>query len=79
MERIWKREQNRTKYSVARLQLLATTQQLRDDDNLNDLQKQELHNRQTELNKLVSSLESKSNENALPLSFAIDLQIELEL
>ena len=79
MERISKGEQNRIKYSVARLQLLATTQQLRDNNNLNDQQKQELQNRQTELNKLVSSLENKSNENALPPSFAIDLQIELEL
>ena len=79
IERVAKYEKDRTMASITRLQLLATSTQLREETNLNTEEREELKNRQKELNKLVGKLEAKVENTGLYRSFASDLEAELEI
>ena len=65
--------------TVARLQLLATTQQPLMDSSLDNVSRQKLLDRQKDLNKLVSKLENFTNSKFFHQTFAKDLWMDLEI
>ena len=79
VERVANNEKNKIKATVARLQLMAVTQQLRADNNMDAEQKENLNKRKEDLDKSVFSLEAKTSSTGLLPSFAADLDAELEL
>ena len=72
-----KREKDRVKATVSRLQLLNIGQQINNTNDVNE--KERLKTRQAELNKVITTLENKvaKNGHTLPPSFAVDLDTEL--
>ena len=79
-ERQAKYEKAKIQSTVDRLMLVAVSQQLQNDTNLNEEERATLQNKQKVLNKSVASLESKvANNRGLHRSFAADLSTELEI
>lgn len=76
-DRVSKREKDRVKATVSRLQLLNIGQQINNTNDVNE--KERLKTRQAELNKVITTLENKvaKNGHTLPPSFAVDLDTEL--
>ena len=72
-------EKNKINASLARLELLAITHQLRSDIDIDDEERSRLQNKQRDLNRLVTKLETKASNGFLYPTFAADLDTELEL